>query len=127
MYKIFVIQLWYADTLLLSFSAVCLYKQRQSDATISSDIDDSKGGFIAAVMLPSQRELMCVTADQRLLFYETTLLDSGESDLKLVKRLIGYNEEIIDLRFVGAGEQTLAVATNLEQVILQRLLTLVFW
>ena len=78
-------------------------------------------------MLPSQRELMCVTADQRLLFYETVLLDSGESDLKLVKRLIGYNEEIIDLRFVGAGEQTLAVATNLEQVILQKFLTLVFW
>ena len=87
-----------------------------SDATVSSNKDDLKGGFIAATWLPSQREIMCVTSDQRLLFYTSDTLESGEKDLKLVKRLIGYNEEIIDLKFVGEGDRSLAVATNLEQV-----------
>jgi U3 small nucleolar RNA-associated protein 13 len=55
---------------------------------------------------------MCVTADQCLLFYESV----GGEELRLYKRLIGYNEEIIDLKFVGEDATRLAVATNLEQV-----------
>lgn len=97
-------------------SAACLYKQKVSDATVSSNKEDLKGGFIAASWLPSQREILCVTSDQRLLFYTSHTLESGEKDLKLMKRLIGYNEEIIDLKFVGEGDHSLAVATNLEQV-----------
>ncbi|CAD6262511.1 unnamed protein product [Miscanthus lutarioriparius] len=37
-------------------------------------------------------------------------------ELSLYRRLIGYNDEILDLKFVGEEEQYLAVATNLEQV-----------
>ncbi len=97
--------------------AVCLYNQSVSDATIkASDKGDIKGGFTSAVLLSSQRELMCVTGDQRLLFYESVALENGEIALKLVKQLIGNNEEIIDLKFVGEGDRSLAVATNLEQV-----------
>lgn len=36
--------------------------------------------------------------------------------LHLCKRLIGYNEEIVDMKFLGDDENFLAVATNLEQV-----------
>lgn len=36
--------------------------------------------------------------------------------LNLYKRLVGYNEEILDMKFLGDDEQYLAVATNLEQV-----------
>ena len=32
------------------------------------------------------------------------------------KRLICYNEEIVDLKFLGEEEKFLTVATNLEQV-----------
>lgn len=56
--------------------------------------------------------IMCVTADQCLLFYESV---NGE-ELQLYKRLVGYNEEIIDLKFVGEDANRVAVATNLEQV-----------
>ncbi|KAL6579147.1 hypothetical protein OROMI_009363 [Orobanche minor] len=31
------------------------------------------------------------------------------------KRLIGYNEEIADMKFLGEEEQFLAVATSVEQ------------
>lgn len=73
---------------------------------------------MTAVMLPAQQELMCVTLDQRLLFYKTIVLENGQRELKLVKRLIGYNEEISDLKFAGENLESLAVATNLEQVII---------
>lgn len=105
-----IIQIWNSE------GAACLYKQKVSDATVSSNKEDLKGGFIAASWLPSQREILCVTSDQRLLFYTSHTLESGEKDLKLMKRLIGYNEEIIDLKFVGEGDHSLAVATNLEQI-----------
>ncbi|XP_024403982.1 protein TORMOZ EMBRYO DEFECTIVE [Physcomitrium patens] len=96
--------------------ATCLYKQKVSDATVSSKQEDAKGGFVAAAWLPSQGEVMCVTADQRLLFYTSDTQENDEKDLKLARRLIGYNEEIIDLKFLGDGDSSLAVATNLEQV-----------
>lgn len=42
------------------------------------------------------------------------IFESGERDLKLVKWLIGYNEEIIDLKFVGEGNCLFVVVINLE-------------
>ncbi|KAI5432760.1 hypothetical protein KIW84_020169 [Lathyrus oleraceus] len=35
--------------------------------------------------------------------------------LNLTKRLLGYNEEVVDMKFVGDDEKFLALATNLEQ------------
>ncbi|KAK9120554.1 hypothetical protein Syun_018171 [Stephania yunnanensis] len=99
-----------------SEGAVCLFEQQTSDATIASDADDSRRGFTAAVFLPSDQGLLCVTADQQFLFYTPTQSSDGEFCLNLSKRLIGYNEEIVDMRFLGEDEQFLAVATNLEQV-----------
>ena len=97
-------------------SALCLYEQKSSDAIISSDKDDMKGGFVSAVLLPLAQGVLCVTADQRFLFYDLGENDEGKYDLNISKRLIGYNEEIVDLKFLGEEEKFLAVATNLEQV-----------
>lgn len=68
-----------------------------------------------ATVAPGDR-IMCVTSDQCLLFYESVPGEGGDPDFKLSKRLIGYNEEIIDLKYVGVDSTRLAVATNLEQV-----------
>ncbi|KAK9144295.1 hypothetical protein Sjap_004198 [Stephania japonica] len=99
-----------------SEGAVCLFEQQSSDATIASDADDLRRGFTAAVFLPSDQGLLCVTADQQFLFYTSSQSSDGEFSLNLSKRLIGYNEEIVDMKFLGEDEQFLAVATNLEQV-----------
>ncbi|PON77530.1 Guanine nucleotide-binding protein, beta subunit [Parasponia andersonii] len=96
--------------------AVCLFEQQSSDVTVSSDMDDSKRGFATAVMLPLDQGLLCVTVDQQLLVYSPIKLPEGILDLVLSKRLVGYNEEIVDMKFLGAEEQFLAVATNTEQV-----------
>ncbi|KAI5567217.1 hypothetical protein POPTR_013G079600v4 [Populus trichocarpa] len=95
---------------------VSLYEQKSSDVAVSSDTDDSLRGFTAAVILPLDQGLLCVTVDHHFLFY--SLLGHPEEKFKLIlnKRLVGYNEEILDMRFLGEEEKFLAVATNLEQV-----------
>lgn len=97
-------------------SAVCVFEQQSSDVTINSENEESRRGFTATNMLPDDQGILCVTADQQFLFYSCTRTDEGTFQLNLYKRLIGYNDEILDLKFVGEEEQYLAVATNLEQV-----------
>ncbi|KAK1326881.1 Guanine nucleotide-binding protein subunit beta-like protein B [Acorus calamus] len=105
-----IVRIWNSE------GAVCLYEQQSSDATLNSDKDDSRRGFMSAVILPSDQGLLCVTADQQFLFY--SMLHSAEGTLKLGlhRRLIGYNEDIVDLQFLGEEEKFVAVATNVEQV-----------
>ncbi|CAH2072580.1 unnamed protein product [Thlaspi arvense] len=104
-----VVRIWKSE------GSVCLFEQKSSDITVSSDDEESRRGFIAAVMLPSDRGLLCVTADQQFFIYSVEE-NLEESELVLSKRLVGYNEEIADMKFLGDEEQFLAVATNLEEV-----------
>ncbi|KAJ1272550.1 hypothetical protein BS78_06G210800 [Paspalum vaginatum] len=97
-------------------SARCIFEQQTSDVTVNSENEETRRGFTSAVMLPNDQGLLCVTADQQFLFYCPQKSDDGSFQLSLYRRLIGYNDEILDLKFVGEEEQYLAVATNLEQV-----------
>lgn len=102
--------------ILIFNSAVCLFQQASSDVTVSTDGEhEAKRGFTSAVMLPSGQGLLCVTADQEFLFYSPTESPEGSFQLTLNKRLVGYNEEIVDMKFLGVEEQLLAVATSVEQ------------
>lgn len=65
--------------------------------------------------MPTSQELLCATADQQFLIYSPKESD-GILGLVLTKRLVGYNEEIADMKFLGEDEQYLAVATSVEQV-----------
>lgn len=96
-------------------SASCIYEQSFSDATVVSDKDDGRRGFTSAVVLPFNQGLLCVTSDQQFLFYQPAQSSDGKFQLQLWRRLVGYNEEIVDLKFLGDQEGFLAVATNLEQ------------
>ncbi|XP_057416676.1 protein TORMOZ EMBRYO DEFECTIVE [Lotus japonicus] len=104
-----IVRIWCSE------SAVCIFEQKASDVTASIDEDGSQRGFTSAVMVTSKQELLCVTADQQFLYYT---LEYTEELLKLTltKRLVGYNEEVIDMKFIGDDEKFLALATNLEQV-----------
>ncbi|AQK45832.1 Transducin family protein / WD-40 repeat family protein [Zea mays] len=97
-------------------SCVCVFEQQTSDVTVNSENEETRRGFTSAVMLPNDQGLLCVTADQQFLFYCPKRTDDGDFELSLYRRLIGYNDEILDLKFIGEEEQYLAVATNLEQV-----------
>ncbi|NP_001345758.1 Transducin family protein / WD-40 repeat family protein [Zea mays] len=97
-------------------SCLCVFEQQTSDVTVNSENKETRRGFTSAVMLPNEQGLLCVTADQQFLFYCPKRTDDGTFELSLYRRLIGYNDEILDLKFIGEEEQYLAVATNLEQV-----------
>lgn len=75
-------------------------------------------------MLPSDKGLLCVTADQEFLLYSPVMVPEGTLEFVLSKRLVGYNDEIVDMKFLGDEEQFLAVATNIEQVTTRFLSTL---
>ncbi|CAA2968049.1 transducin beta 3 [Olea europaea subsp. europaea] len=105
-----IVRIWYSD------GAVCLFEQKSSDVTVSSDKEEVRRGFISAMMLPSGQGLLCVTADQQFLVYVPEEHPEGGLNLVLRKRLIGYNEEIADMKFLGEEEQYLAVATSVEHV-----------
>ena len=102
-------------------SGLCLYEQQSSDTTLISD-DNSRRGFISAFILPQDQGLLCATSDQQFFFYNFNQTTKKEPHLMLYRRLVGYNEEIIDLKFVDDDEQLLAVATNLEEVLWEHLL-----
>lgn len=99
-----------------SNDSVCRFDQKSSDFAVSAEAEDMKRGFTSAAMLPSGQGLLTVTADQEFLFYFAT--ESPEGCLKLIlsKRLVGYNEEIGDMKFLGEDERFLAVATSVEKV-----------
>ncbi|GFY83957.1 transducin family protein [Actinidia rufa] len=80
------------------------FEQKTSDVTVESDEEDLKRGFTAAVMLPSSQGLLCVTADQQFLFYSLTEYLEGCLKLTISKRLVGHNEEIVDMKFLGEDE-----------------------
>ncbi|XP_060204098.1 protein TORMOZ EMBRYO DEFECTIVE [Lycium barbarum] len=103
------VRIWSADR------ALCLFEQKSSNITVSSDDEDSKRGFTSALILPASQELLCVTADQQFFLYYP---EGSEGSLNLVlrKRFVGYNEEIADMKFLGDEEQFLAVSTSVEQV-----------
>ncbi|GAB2295675.1 hypothetical protein Dimus_029829 [Dionaea muscipula] len=98
-----------------SQSTMCMFAQKSSDVAFSSESDDLRRGFTAATMLPADQGLMCITADQQILFF-TPRKESEGLNLILSKRLLGYNEEILDMKFLDEDENFLAVATNIEQV-----------
>lgn len=98
-------------------SALCLFEQKTSDVTVTLDKDDLRRGFTAAAMLPFDQGLLCVTADQQFLVYSLMVYPEEILKLNLKKRLVGYNELILDMKFLGEEEQFLAVVTNLEQVL----------
>ncbi|KAL7145954.1 hypothetical protein ABFS83_06G008900 [Erythranthe nasuta] len=99
-----------------SNGAMLLFEQKSSDVSVKSDNDEVKRGFTSAMMLPLGQGLLCATADQQFLIYDLDKHADDSLNLMLQKRLIGYNEEIVDMKFLDEKEQFLAVATRVEQV-----------
>ncbi|KAI5069023.1 hypothetical protein GOP47_0015324 [Adiantum capillus-veneris] len=105
-----IIRIWLAE------GATCVYEQVSSDPVVVTEKEEEKRGFVGAALLPSAEGVMCITSDQRLLFYHVIKSDAGDCSLGVMKRLIGNNDEVTDLKFVSGEANLLAVATNLEQI-----------
>ncbi|PKK69944.1 WD40 repeat-like protein [Rhizophagus irregularis] len=71
---------------------------------------NAKYGISDIIYLRKSNCLVAITTDQNILFYNIS------SGLKRIKQIVGHNDEIIDLVYVGPTESHLAIATNTEQI-----------
>lgn len=58
-----------------------------------------------------RQQLTLITTEQNIIIYNVST-ESERAELNLVKQLIGYNDEILDMCFLGDKDRYLAVATN---------------
>ncbi|KAF9923420.1 U3 small nucleolar RNA-associated protein 13 [Linnemannia zychae] len=70
----------------------------------------SKSGISDVLYNKISQQLISITSDQNILYFDV------ENDLKRVKQIVGYNDEIIDVAYIGEEESHLAVAANSEQI-----------
>ncbi|KAF9124187.1 U3 small nucleolar RNA-associated protein 13 [Mortierella sp. 14UC] len=70
----------------------------------------SKSGISDVLYNTTSQQLVSITSDQNIMFFDI------EKDLKRVKQIVGYNDEIIDVAYIGEEESHLAVAANSEQI-----------
>ncbi|KAF9977221.1 U3 small nucleolar RNA-associated protein 13, partial [Modicella reniformis] len=70
----------------------------------------SKSGISDVLYNTKSQQLVSITSDQNILFCDI------EKNLKRVKQIVGYNDEIIDVAYIGEEENHLAVAANSEQI-----------
>ncbi|KAF9586347.1 U3 small nucleolar RNA-associated protein 13 [Lunasporangiospora selenospora] len=83
----------------------------QSGALVAKQKEEqgSKAGISDVLYNVESQQLVSVTSDQNILFFDI------ERGLKRVKQVVGYNDEIIDVAYIG-DETHLAVAANSEQI-----------
>ncbi|KAI8993249.1 WD40-repeat-containing domain protein [Pilobolus umbonatus] len=62
------------------------------------------------IYVESNQTLSAITNDQNILIY------SLRNDLEREKQIIGYNDEIVDIAYIGEDEKYLAAATNSAQL-----------
>ncbi|KAK9810337.1 hypothetical protein WJX72_008955 [[Myrmecia] bisecta] len=101
-----VLKIWRSDT------GRCVYEQ-------SAEAGSNLGGQLTHVaLLPGNQGLMAVTADCRLLFYQLQVQEDSKPALQLTTQLIGNNDEITDLHFIGSHDSPshVAVSTNSEHI-----------
>ncbi|KAI8079765.1 WD40-repeat-containing domain protein [Halteromyces radiatus] len=71
---------------------------------------NSKHTISDIIYSAASQTLIAVTNDQNILFY------SIPQQLKRIKQVVGYNDEIVDIVYLGENETHLAAATNSEQL-----------
>ncbi|RUS34835.1 WD40-repeat-containing domain protein [Jimgerdemannia flammicorona] len=71
---------------------------------------NSKHAISDIIYAKKSNRLAAVTSDQNILIYDIL------SGLRRIKQIVGYNDEVIDVAYLGETEDHLAVATNSEQI-----------
>ncbi|KAL2299100.1 hypothetical protein Nmel_014716 [Mimus melanotis] len=59
--------------------------------------------------VPARNEILTVSMEHNIIFYDA-------QTLQLRKQLAGYNEEVLDVKFLGPGDSHIVVATNSPQL-----------
>ncbi|XP_041063248.1 transducin beta-like protein 3 isoform X1 [Carcharodon carcharias] len=101
-----------------AYSGRCIYSQRVPGKPKKETEDDSDEQSLTHCMLvPATRKLTTVTAEHNILSYDLCTL-------KLERQFVGYNDEVLDVKFLGPTDTHIVVATNSPQLKVFELATL---
>nr|XP_040048023.1 transducin beta-like protein 3 [Gasterosteus aculeatus aculeatus] len=112
-----VLRVWEAST------ARCVYAQTLNStlAAVSEkeeekDDDNDHCSLTYLLLLPASSRLATVTADHNIVLYQLPALTTQQ-------QFVGYNDEVLDVKFLGKGDSHIVVATNSCQLKVFELLT----
>ncbi|XP_035695414.1 transducin beta-like protein 3 isoform X2 [Branchiostoma floridae] len=89
----------------------CVFShKRPSAGTSENQSKPDQSYLLTQTLLNTQTDTIAtVTYDHNILFYRL-------QDFSLTKQFVGYNDEVLDIKFLGEDDSHIAVATNSEQV-----------
>ncbi|XP_053327496.1 transducin beta-like protein 3 [Spea bombifrons] len=91
-------------------SAKCVRSQTLPHATAKiSEDETSEHSLTYCLLLPNQQEVLTVTAEHNIAIYDL-------QNLHLEKQFAGYNDEVLDVKFLGPSDSHIVVATNSPQL-----------
>ncbi|KAJ7989740.1 hypothetical protein DPEC_G00307660 [Dallia pectoralis] len=99
-----VLRVWEAS------SARCVFTQTLPSGSQDGQVDEGDPrGLTYCLPLPSSLQLATVTAEHNILLYQLPGLTTQ-------KQFVGYNDEVLDVKFLGKGDSHIVVATNSSQL-----------
>ncbi|XP_075421861.1 transducin beta-like protein 3 isoform X2 [Ascaphus truei] len=91
-------------------SATCVYSQALSHTTNGvSEEEANEHSLTHCLLLPNQQEVVTVTVEHNIVLYDL-------QKLQLKKQFAGYNDEVLDVKFLGPSDSHIVVATNSPQL-----------
>ncbi|XP_056389510.1 transducin beta-like protein 3 [Hyla sarda] len=93
-----------------SVTSKCLYAQKLPHTSQKSSEDEGdEHSLTHCLLLPNQEEILTVNAEHSIIIYDLHNLD-------LKKQFAGYNDEVLDVKFLGPSDSHIVVATNSPQI-----------
>ncbi|XP_037333317.2 transducin beta-like protein 3 [Pungitius pungitius] len=109
-----VLRVWEAST------ARCVYAQTLhstlTEEEEEKDDDNDPRSLTYLLLLPASSRLATVTAEHNIVLYQLPGLTTQQ-------QFVGYNDEVLDVKFLGKGDSHIVVATNSCQLKVFELLT----
>ncbi|XP_075686680.1 transducin beta-like protein 3 [Rhinoderma darwinii] len=88
----------------------CLYTQSLPHTSQqASEEERDEHRLTHCLLLPNQEEIVTVNAEHSIIMYDL-------HNLELKKQFAGYNDEILDVKFLGPSDSHIVVATNSPQL-----------
>uniref|UniRef100_A0A3B1IEJ5 Transducin beta like 3 n=2 Tax=Astyanax mexicanus TaxID=7994 RepID=A0A3B1IEJ5_ASTMX len=94
-----------------SSSARCVFTQTLPSAPVSNpeQADGDPLSLVYCLPMPLSKRLATVTAEHNILLYQLP-------SLSVQQQFVGYNDDILDVRFLGKDDSHIVVATNSSQL-----------
>uniref|UniRef100_A0A8C3M008 Transducin beta like 3 n=1 Tax=Chrysolophus pictus TaxID=9089 RepID=A0A8C3M008_CHRPC len=98
-----VLKIWEVAT------AACVYTQPVPFEPVESEEEASEHSLTHCMLVPERNEIVTVSVEHNIVLYDA-------QTLQLRKQLVGYNDEVLDVKFLGPGDSHIVVATNSPQL-----------